>query len=96
MYRIENAPLIQFLASSEVRTWGQALLELLGLLGVLEDKSVLVAVAPDLELDLVGLAVLLYTGGCRKENVSDSVAENLVPIAPNVVPRWRQLPLEGN
>ena len=37
------------------RTWGQALLELLGLLGVVEREGVEVAGAPDLELGL-GLA----------------------------------------
>ena len=34
------------------RTWGQALLELLGLLGVVEGEGVEVACAPDLELGL--------------------------------------------
>lgn len=38
------------------------MLELLGLLGVLEDEGVKVALAADLELDLGGLLVLLYSG----------------------------------
>lgn len=45
------------------RTRGQALLQLLGLLGVLDDQSVKVALAADLELDLGGLGVLLDPGG---------------------------------
>lgn len=45
------------------RTRGQALLELVGLLGVLQDKGVQVAVAADLELGLLVLAVLLDAGG---------------------------------
>lgn len=47
------------------RTRGKALLELVGLLGVLEDKGVQEALAADLELDLLVLAVLLDPGGCR-------------------------------
>lgn len=45
------------------RTRGQALLELVGLLGVLQDKGVKVLVAADLELGLLVLAVLLDAGG---------------------------------
>lgn len=45
------------------RTRGQALLELVGLVGVLQDKGVKVAVAADLELGLLVLAVLLDAGG---------------------------------
>ena len=47
------------------RTRGKALLELVGLVGVLENKGVQEALAADLELDLLGLAVLLDPGGCR-------------------------------
>lgn len=54
----------------EWRTWGKALLELLGLVGVLEDKCVDVLRAADLELDVVDLLVLLYAGGC--DTVSSS------------------------
>lgn len=43
----------------------QALLELVGLLGVLQDKGVDVALAADLELDLLGLAVALDPGGYK-------------------------------
>lgn len=45
------------------RTRGQALLELVGLVGVLQDKGVEGAVAADLELGLLGLAVALDPGG---------------------------------
>jgi hypothetical protein len=38
------------------------LLELVGLVGLLEDKGVQVAVAANLELDLLGLAVALDGG----------------------------------
>lgn len=44
------------------RTWGQALLELVGLVGVLQGKGVDEALAADLELDLLGLAVALDAG----------------------------------
>lgn len=49
--------------SRRVRTWGQALLKLVGLVGVLQDQRVEEAVASDLELDLLGLAVALNAGG---------------------------------
>lgn len=52
--------------SGRHRTWGKALLELLGLLGILKDEGVEVSVASDLELDLVGLGALLYPGSCYK------------------------------
>jgi hypothetical protein len=48
-----------------IRTWRQTLLELLGLIRVLEHERVDEARGPDLELDVVGLGVLLYAGGCR-------------------------------
>ena len=44
------------------KPWGKGLLKLLGLVGVLEDEGVDVAAASDLELDVVGLLVLLDTG----------------------------------
>lgn len=47
----------------EGRTRRKRLLKLLGLVGVLEDESVEVALASDLELDLVGGAVALDPGG---------------------------------
>ena len=46
------------------RTWGKALLELLGLVVVLKHESVEVLLAADLELDVVGLLVLLDACGC--------------------------------
>jgi hypothetical protein len=48
-----------------MRTRGQTLLELLGLVGVLKDEGVDVGGASDLELDVVDLLVLLYAGGCN-------------------------------
>lgn len=50
--------------SKSERTWGQALLQLVGLVGILQDESVDEALAADLELDLLGLAVTLDPGGC--------------------------------
>lgn len=47
------------------RTGRQGLLELLGLLGVLEHQGVQVLLAADLELDVLGLLVLLDARGCR-------------------------------
>lgn len=47
------------------RTGRQRLLELLGLLGVLQGQGVQVLGASDLELDQRGLLVLLDPGGCR-------------------------------
>jgi hypothetical protein len=46
-----------------IRTRRQALLQLLSLLRVLDDQSVKVTLAADLELDLGGLGVLLDPGG---------------------------------
>lgn len=48
--------------SGRQRTWGQALLELVGLVGVLQGKGVDEALAADLELDLLGLTVALDAG----------------------------------
>lgn len=56
------------------RTRGKRLLELLGLVLVLEDEGVKVAVAADLELDLLG-AGLLDAGSC--EFIQKSVFEFL-------------------
>ena len=50
------------------RTGRKALLQLVGLVGVLEDKSVQESVAADLELGLAGLAIALDPGGCIKSN----------------------------
>ena len=52
------------LAVWKERTRGKRLLELLGLVGVLEDESVDVPRAADLELDVVDLLVLLDARGC--------------------------------
>lgn len=46
-----------------MRTWWQRLLKFLGALRVLQDEGVEVLVAPNLELDLVVLLVLLYPRG---------------------------------
>lgn len=53
----------------ESRTGGQRLLELLGLLGVLQGQRVQVLGASDLELDQRGLLVLLDPGGWRNSIV---------------------------
>ena len=53
-----------------VRTRGQTLLELLGLVGVLKDEGVDVGGASDLELDVVDLLVLLYAGSCYIRSVT--------------------------
>lgn len=58
--------------SGAAHTGRQALLQLGGLLGVLEDKSVEVRLAADLELDGVDLLVLLDPGGCIKQFRSES------------------------
>lgn len=50
--------------SRRARTRGERLLELLGLLGVLEGQGVEVLRASDLELDHSGLLALLDPGGC--------------------------------
>ena len=49
---------------SSEHTGGKALLELLGLVVVLKHESVEVLLAADLELDVVGLLVLLDACGC--------------------------------
>jgi hypothetical protein len=56
-----------------MRTRGQGLLELLGLVGILKDESVDEARGADLELDVVGLGVLLYAGSYP--SVSDQSLE---------------------
>ena len=48
-------------------TGRQGLLELLGLVRVLEDQGVEKPLAADLELDLLGVLVLLDPGGCAKK-----------------------------
>jgi len=53
------------------RTWWHALLELLGLVVVLENEGVQGLLAADLELDLVRNAVALYSGGCSGDSVSN-------------------------
>lgn len=50
-------------------TGREGLLELLGLVGVLEDQSVQVLLAADLELDVLGLLVLLDARSCSKTKV---------------------------
>jgi hypothetical protein len=62
------------------RTWGQGLLELLGLVGVLENEGVDVLGAADLELDVVHLLVLLDAGGCDIVS-SNSPCRFIIPIA---------------
>lgn len=47
-------------------TGRQALLELLGLVGVFKHKGIQEPLAADLELDLLGLRVLLDPGSCKR------------------------------
>ena len=47
------------------RTGGKALLEFVGLVGVLEDEGVEVLLAADLELDGLSLLVLLDASSCK-------------------------------
>ena len=66
-----------------MHTRRQRLLELLGLLGVLQDQGVQVRLAPDLELDLVRLLVLLDPRRCFIELYrSDKRAHSSVLAAP--------------
>ena len=55
-------------------TGRQGLLELLGLVRVLEDQGVEEPLAADLELDLLGVLVLLDPGGCAKKNHCQNLA----------------------
>jgi hypothetical protein len=70
------------------RTGGKALLQLLGLVRVLQDKGVQVPLAADLELDLLGVGVLLDPGGCNNRalvlvlvSVSDSLFGGYIAIS---------------
>ena len=56
-----------------IRTWGKRLLELLGLVAVLDDKGVEVALAADLELDLLRRG-LLDVGRFRNNFISIPVS----------------------
>lgn len=64
--------------SSGEPTGRQALLELLGLVRVLEDQGVEEPLAADLELDLLGVLVLLDPGGCAKTPVSEPPCTNSI------------------
>lgn len=55
------------LGDGSKRTRGQALLELVGLVGVLQDKGVDEAGAADLELDLLVLGVALDASSCSTD-----------------------------
>lgn len=61
-----------------LRTWGKGLLKLLGLVGVLEDEGVDAAAASDLELDVVGLLVLLDAGSYKNHRVSIGAPRQLI------------------
>lgn len=57
--RFVRTPFVETAISLMSRTWWEGLLELVGLLGILENKGVEVALAADLELDSSGLLALL-------------------------------------
>ena len=69
-------------SSSRLLSWEptgrQALLELLGLVRVLEDQGVEEPLAADLELDLLGVLVLLDPGGCAKTPLSEPPCTNSI------------------
>ncbi len=77
------------------RTRGKRLLELLGLVGVLEDEGVDVPRAADLELDVVDLLVLLDARGCHLsvaiQKYRTLCQRSAVPILSLVVP-FAQVP----
>jgi len=58
-----------FTGTSSKRTGRKAGLQLLRLIGILEDEGVQVLLAPDLELDGGGLLVLLDPRGCFNSNL---------------------------
>lgn len=62
--------IVEWVIVGQRRTRGQGLLELVGLLGVLQDESVDETLAADLELDLLALAVALDPGGCSNHIIS--------------------------
>lgn len=68
----------------ERRTGGEAGLELLGLLGVLDGEGVEEALAPDLELGLVVLLVALDHRSCRKVSCQNkNVLLHPISLLPN-------------
>lgn len=76
------------LSESQGAVWGfrtgrKRLLELLGLVAVLEDKGVELAAAADLELDLL-VGVLLHARSCKKRSISQMFTTG-PPISPNEI-----------
>lgn len=73
-----------------MHTGRQALLQLLGLVIVLQHQGVEVLLASDLELDVVGLLVLLDPRGCSQVSRYNSFFSSLI-LSPN---SRREIPLE--
>ena len=74
---------------SSGRTWGQALLQLVGLLGIVKHKGVQVPTTPDLELDGV-LGVLLDASGWKvgkiiRQHFVSPNSQVLVKVPPSQV-----------
>lgn len=65
-----------FEVEGKARTGRERLLELLGLLGVLEGQSVEVLRASDLELDQRGLLVLLDPGGWKTRMLGQTTSSS--------------------
>jgi hypothetical protein len=82
--------MLGYSAMAKLTRW-QTLLELVGLVRVLEDQSVKVPVAPDLELDLLRLAVALNLSGYwRTESAHGIEIKNNALRAPILALRPRQ------
>ena len=69
-----HLPHFDLIVITGIRTWWQTLLELLSLVAVLEDKRVDESLAPDLELDVVGVLVLLYAGGYKSISIQSNIS----------------------
>lgn len=79
-------------ASVRKHTRGEALLQLVGLVRVLEDQGVQVALAPDLELGQAGLLALLDPGVCnvvRNAFILESLVRLIVVVVVSSTRRRR-------
>ena len=55
--------------SFRVRTWRQTLLQLIRLIGILQDQRVQEAVTSDFKLDLLGFPITFYASSYRTLNL---------------------------